>query len=81
MTLKQIENSEKTGKIDKGIIAEICSKPASVIYKGETKKQILHNTKNNPLKMYFIVDVEVKRIEGKIVAYVIKKLYDKGEVS
>ncbi len=79
LMLKQAENSSKTKKIDRGIIEEISTKTVSVIYKENIKQDIVMD-KDNFFKMWFLVDVEVKRVEDKVVAYVITRLYDKGKI-
>ncbi len=77
LMLKQAENSSETKKVDKGIIEDISDKTMSIIYKENIKQEIIMD-KDNFFKMWFLVDVEIKRVNNTIVAYVITNLHNKG---
>ena len=47
----------------------------------ELKQEMVSENENNPFNMFFIVDAEVKRVAGKPVAYVIRKIHDKGFIN
>ncbi|MGJ8560523.1 MAG: hypothetical protein ACSHX3_09830 [Litorimonas sp.] len=64
-----------TNSSDKGIIADISSKPQSIIFSEETigkKASLLKN--HNFYNSTFLVDVEVARLNGDVKAYVINNI-------
>ena len=78
---KQAGENRKSLSIDKGIIEEIDERrKVQLICSEDLKNQMVSTNERNPFNMYFIVDVEVKRVQGKPVAYIIKKIHHSGSV-
>ena len=76
---KQAGEKTQSLSIDKGIIEEIDpKKQVRIICDEELKSEMVSENKKNPFNMFYIVDVEVKTISGKIVAYIVKRIHDKG---
>ena len=76
---KQAGEDAKSLSIDKGIIEEIePRKKIKIICNEELKSEMVSENERNPFNMFYIVDVEVKRISGKPVAYLVKRIHDKG---
>ncbi len=76
---EQASNAEKSAQVDKGIIDNISLKPVKIISSNNIKAEMIHDNKKNPFKMFYLVDVEVRTIQGEPVLYIIKKILDKGE--
>ena len=76
---KQAAEDEKSLSIDKGIIEEVDPyKKVKLVCREELKREMVSENEKNPFNMFFIVDVEVKRVYGKPVAYIIRNIQDKG---
>ena len=76
------EESKSISGIDKGIIEDIDPrKKVKLVCDEYLKQEMISENENNPFNMFFIVDVEVKRVAGKPVAYVIRKIHDKGFIN
>jgi len=79
---KSAVSKDKSQSIDQGIIEEIDSdKKVKLVCSEEIKQTMISGNDNNPFNMFFIVDIEVKRVSGEIVAYVIHKVHDSGDIS
>ena len=76
---KQAGDTTKSLSIDKGIIEEIDPKKrVRIICDEELKNEMVSENEKNPFSIFYIVDVEVKTISGKLVAYIIKRIHGKG---
>jgi len=79
MTLQQVrfDGSLRTG--DRGVIETVSQKPVKVVFATpEAKRRILDEPKN-PGQMAFLVDVEVRAIEGKPALYRVLEVKDSFE--
>jgi hypothetical protein len=61
---------------DLGIIESISNKPLKVLFDTETIKMALVDGVRNPFKMAFVVDVQLKTIDEKPIAYKITRVYE-----
>lgn len=78
---KQASDEDKSLSIDKGIIEEIENKKkVKIICDENLKKEMVSSNEDNLFNLFYIVDVEVKRISGKPIAYIIRKIHDKGKL-
>ncbi len=76
---KQATEEDKSLSIDKGIIEEVDPhKKVKLVCNEALKREMVSANEKNPFNMFFIVDVEVKRVSGKPVAYLIRNIQDKG---
>lgn len=76
---KQAAEENRSLSIDKGIIEEVDPHKKVTLICGEAlKREMVSANEKNPFNMFFIVDVEVKRVSGKPVAYLIRNIQDKG---
>ena len=76
------EESKTISSIDKGIIEDVNPrKKVKLVCDEDLKQEMISENENNPFNMFFIVDAEVKRVAGKPVAYVIRKIHDKGFIN
>lgn len=82
MTLEQVKNSAKAKTGDRGIIETISGKPVKLQFLNDEGKRKVLDLDGNPLKSVFLVDVEVRSVEGKPTLYRIievKDVMDKPE--
>ena len=78
---KSAIGNQKSQNVDQGIIEEIDpDKKVKLVCNEELKKQMISENDNNPFNMFFIVDAEIKRVAGKLVAYIIIKIHDSGKI-
>ncbi len=79
---KSAGDESKSLSIDKGIIEEIDSqRKVKLVCDEELKQQMISENDRNPFNMFFIVNVEVKRIASKPIAYFIQKIHGSGQIS
>jgi len=65
--------------IERGIIEEIePNRPVRILCSDALKSEMVSENKKHPFNMFYIVDVEVKTVAGKPVAYIVKRIHDKG---
>lgn len=78
---KSAVDDKKSQTVDKGIIEEVDpQKKVKLVCNEELKQQMISENDNNPFNMFFIVDAQIKRIDGKAVAYVITKIHGSGKL-
>ena len=76
---KQAGEDNKSLSIDKGVIEDVDPRrKIKLICSNELKQEMVSANDKNPFNMFFIVDVEIKRVSGKSVAYLITRIHDKG---
>lgn len=79
---KSAGDDKKSLSIDKGVIEDVePNKKVKLICNDDLKQQMVSENENNPFNMFFIVDAEVKRVEGNPVAYVIKRIHASGKIN
>ena len=66
----------KEDKGNKAIIEEISKNKIPVVFDTDELKNRILNSDSNPVKRAFFVDVEVKTINSRIVAYNVLALHD-----
>ena len=76
MTIYQLRGDMCNDSGNKAIVENISKKKLPVIFKDEELKRLILDSDTNPIKKAFFVDVEVKKIRGKIVAYRVLKLHE-----
>lgn len=77
MVLEQVKNSAKAKTGDRGIIEAITERPVKLRFLGEeAKRKVLELDHENPLQCAFLVDVEVRSVEGKPMLYRILEVKD-----
>lgn len=70
MVLEQVKNSVKAKTGDRGVIEAIVDKPVKLRFLSEdAKRKVLELDHENPLQCAFLVDVEVRSVEGKPILY------------
>ncbi len=76
------EERKSVSSIDRGIIEDIDPRrKVKLVCDEALKQEMISENENNPFNMFFIVDAEIKRVSGKPVAYVIRKIHDKGFIN
>tara|TARA_R100001086_G_C11815987_1_gene252857 strand:- start:491 stop:1279 length:789 start_codon:yes stop_codon:yes gene_type:complete len=76
LTLEQVKNSAKSKTGDRGIIETIGSHAVKLQFLSEDAKRKVLELEENPLQSVFIVDVEVRSVEGKAMLYRIVDVKD-----
>lgn len=76
LVLEQVKNdaSAKTG--DRGIIESISEKPVKIYFSSESVKNRILSLDTNLFQLIFLVDVDVKMIDGKPILYRIIEVKD-----
>ena len=78
---KSAADDKKSRGLDKGIIEEIDpQRKVKIICSEDLKQLMISENKENFFNMFFIVNVEVKRVSDKPVAYVILEIHDSGSI-
>ncbi len=76
MRIYQMRSDMKEDKGNKAIIEEISKNKIPVVFDTDELKNRILNSDSNPVKRAFFVDVEVKTINSRIVAYNVLALHD-----
>ncbi len=77
MTLEQVKNSAKAKTGDRGVIETVTDKPVKLQFLGEeAKRKVLELDHENPLQCAFLVDVEVRSVQGRPTLYRIIEVKD-----
>jgi hypothetical protein len=59
----------------KGIIDSVETKEIQILFNSEEiKEKMLNKNEDNPFKVYYVVNGEIKRVNGEVKAYLIKEL-------
>lgn len=74
--LEQIKRNLDSKKGNKGVIKELNENSLNLIWQNESEKQEMLNCDDNPLKMIFIVDVEIVDVNSETKLYKILKLHE-----
>ncbi|PZW36987.1 hypothetical protein LX95_02900 [Mesonia algae] len=74
--LEQIKRDLESKKGNKGVIKELNENSLNIIWENEDEKQKMLNCDDNPLKMIFIVDVEIMEVNSETKLYKIIKLHE-----
>lgn len=69
ITLDQVKNRPKSKTGDFGIIETIAQRPVKLQFLSEDAKRQVLELQENPLQCVFLVDVEVRSVEGKPTLY------------
>lgn len=69
MVLEQVKNSPSSKSGDRGIIETINTKAVKLQFVSEEVKRKVLELKENPLQCVFLVDVDVRSIEGRPMLY------------
>ncbi|TGN22540.1 hypothetical protein [Empedobacter tilapiae] len=74
--LDQIKRDLDSKKGNRGVIKELNENSLNLIWENESEKQEMLNCDDNPLKMIFIVDVEIVEVNSETKLYKILKLHE-----
>lgn len=69
LSLEQVRNSAKSKTGDRGIIETIAPRPVKLQFLSEDAKRQVLELQENPLQCVFLIDVEVRSVEGKPTLY------------
>lgn len=69
LTLHQVRGDPKAKTGDRGVIASISPLPTKLLFASEDVKNGILQAPENPFQRVFVIDAEVKTVEGKIAAY------------
>lgn len=76
LTLEQVKNSTKSKTGDRGVIETVIQKPVKLQFLSEDAKRQVLELQENPLQCVFLVDAEVRSVEGKPTLYRIISVKD-----
>lgn len=76
LVLEQVKNNPSSKSGDRGIIETISTKAVKLQFVSEEVKRKILEIKENPLQCVFLVDVDVRSIEGKPMLYRILEVKD-----
>ena len=76
LTLHQVRGDSKARSGDRGIIESISKAPVKLLFSSEDIKKGILDSPENPFQRVFVVDVEVKTVDGKPALYKVLALKD-----
>lgn len=77
MVLEQVKNSAKAKTGDRGIIEAITDRPVKLRFLSEdAKRKVLELDHENPLQCAFLIDVDVRTVEGRPALYQVIEVKD-----
>lgn len=76
LSLEQVKNSAKSKTGDRGIIETVAPRPVKLQFLSEDAKRQVLELQENPLQCVFLVDVEVRSVEGRPTLYRIISVKD-----
>lgn len=76
LTLYQVRGDPAAKVGDRGVIEAISPHPTKLLFASEDVKRRIVDQPSNPFQMIFIVDVEVKAVEGKATLYRVMTVKD-----
>jgi hypothetical protein len=76
LTLHQVRGDTKARSGDKGIIESISKTPVKLLFSSEDIKKGILDSPDNPFQRVFVVDVDVKTVDGKPALYKVLALKD-----
>jgi hypothetical protein len=79
LVLLQVRGDAAAKVGDRGVIEEISPTPVKLLFSSENVKRQIVDQPANPFQMVFVVDVEVKAVEGKVKVYRILSVNDAME--
>jgi hypothetical protein len=79
LTLHQVKGVPKAQAGDKGIIETVSKSPVKLWYASDDIKRSILELHENPFRLAFIVDVDVKTVDDKPALYKVLTLKDSFE--
>ena len=76
LTLHQVRGDSKSRSGDRGIIESISKAPVKLLFSSEDIKKGILDSPENPFQRVFVVDVDVKTVDGKPALYKVLALKD-----